>query len=266
MLGLVLGNKVSRKTAKNLAKVLAFDYSENVFPYKPYNCVIRYGNTTVDDCLPEYHTPLLMINSIICVIRTAHKLSCRKLLLENGIKCPMLIEYHDLQDIRNPEFIFKPALIARPVFHARGRNFFRVNNLAKALQFVKRGYYLQEFIEKRVEYRVFIYRGRFFEVDEKVPGRFFANDVIRNHDNGWIFNKIPYKTLAEDLLEQCRKVYYATRLDWMAIDCCISKDNRPYIFEVNSAPGLIDRKLINFANRIKGELGIDMSIPLDPMM
>lgn len=63
-----------------------------------------------------------------------------------------------------------------------------------------------------------------------------ANMVLRSNKLGWKFKIV--KTWNTALTELAIAAVKALNLDFGAVDCCIDVNNNPYIFEVNTGPGL----------------------------
>lgn len=63
-----------------------------------------------------------------------------------------------------------------------------------------------------------------------------ANMLIRSNRLGWKFSHV--KTVDENLNEEAVNSLKALGLDFGAVDCCIDTEDKPYIIEVNTGPGL----------------------------
>ena len=242
--GIVLGTKQSGITGKALAIALGAEYTTTPIDYwSSLDYVFRYGNGMVrtDDFGP---TGCVMINTLSAVNLAANKIECRQALLNNNVPAPRLFLYEDFTD--HNDTIPYP-LIARPPQHFQGRNFNVVKDFREAEPFLMKGYYLQEIIDKDVEYRAFMWHGKIFEMNEKTKARMDADPMVRNHRKGWCFTRRPYQEVSPLIRKVCVSAMAVTHLEWAAVDCCLSKDGKPYILEVNSAPGLIDRKVERLA-------------------
>ena len=243
MNSIIIGSQKSRPTAQKIAKGLNADYSENYMTReKQYTLIFRYGNSYLN--LPNRAENCKIINSALSIEQVANKPMARNRLIQNGISAPTVYLSGDLDTAKFP-------LLARPIHHYRGRNFYIINTIQKAKEFLDRGFYIQEFINKKEEYRIFLLNGRFFEVCKKTNTGNVINTEIRNHGTGWYFQWIPYQSLDERLLKYCRGIYPIFDINFCAIDCCLDIDNKPFIFEINSAPALIDRKITKLCQKIK---------------
>ena len=119
-----------------------------------------------------------------------------------------------------------------------------------------------EYIPKKQEYRVHIFKGMCVDVQRKARRRDVPDDKInwriRNHDNGFIFAR------HEDVGDVPNKVVdyaiYAVRklgLDFGAVDVVFNeKQNQPYVLEVNTAPGMTGETLEGYRARFSNYINL----------
>lgn len=252
---MVLGSKHTRPTARLLAKELEADYAE-VFietDCPKHHLLVRYGNSTT------MARGNILINSQESVKSAADKPTCRARLLRNHVPCPAVWASSWNRTTGRPEIIPEfpatfghgEAYIARPRYHSRGQDFNIVRSEAEAKAFILRGYYLQEIVKKATEFRLFMFNSKIMEASQKVQARANADMMIRNHRRGWNFMHIPVANLSVPLKDACRKASNAIDINFCAIDCCLDEAGNPWILEINSAPGLIGRKVVALAERIR---------------
>lgn len=113
--------------------------------------------------------------------------------------------------------------------------------------------------KKRKEFRVHVFQGRVIDVAEKRrrrreirPPNF--DGYIRNLANGWVFCRDGIERPA-DMAQLATAACAATGLDFGAVDIIWNeKENKCYLLEVNTAPGLQGSTLNNYANAIHGWL------------
>lgn len=112
-----------------------------------------------------------------------------------------------------------------------------------------------QYVPKQAEYRVHVVAGRTIWIQEKRKRNGVEQDknqkLIRNHANGWVFcNVTDGRPCGADLAVQAVK---ALGLDFGAVDLIIGRDdNRAYVLEVNTAPGLESPQLkAAYANAFK---------------
>jgi len=247
---LVLGTFKGRFTAKRIALALQCPCQirgTDVLPeHRNRGFIIRYGNT---------HTALnnlnirRVINKLPAIKLASNKQACRKLILSNGLRAPMLYYYDDIMQ----ENITFP-IIARPIYHFGGRGFHIIHNKVEAVDAIRQGMYLQAIVQKKEEFRMFIINNRIIESSIKRPTSESCRDnMVWNHESGWNFFYIPNDDIAEHLRSEARMAISACGLDFGAVDVCVDKEDKAWIFEINTAPGLIDRKAEKFALRLKQE-------------
>lgn len=63
-----------------------------------------------------------------------------------------------------------------------------------------------------------------------------ANMIIRSNKLGWKFSHV--KTVNKDLEKEAIKALKTMKLNFGAVDCCLDVDNKPFIIEINTGPGL----------------------------
>lgn len=63
-----------------------------------------------------------------------------------------------------------------------------------------------------------------------------ANQVLRSNRMGWKFSIV--KKYKKELEDKAVAAVKALGLDFGAVDCCLDTNDNPYIFEVNTGPGL----------------------------
>ncbi len=113
-------------------------------------------------------------------------------------------------------------------------------------------------IQSDGEYRVHVWEGEIIGLHKK--GRKDGDrpnadqSAVRNHDNGWIFlrdfNIDP--DVEDDITRVAAWALEALKLDFGAVDLIWSEnDNRPYVLEVNTAPGLEGQTIDAYAEKIR---------------
>jgi glutathione synthase/RimK-type ligase-like ATP-grasp enzyme len=97
-----------------------------------------------------------------------------------------------------------------------------------------------QYVKKKDEYRVHVFRGNAIDVQRKarVRGREHVNWQIRNHENGFIYQRHDIDP-PDSVIEQALTIMRYTGLDFGAVDVVWNnKEEDAYILEVNTAPGL----------------------------
>lgn len=76
-----------------------------------------------------------------------------------------------------------------------------------------------------------------------------ADMIIRSNKKGWKFSHI--KTIDDNLKNEAIKALKALKLDFGAVDCCIDVNNKPYIIEINTGPGLEETPFKTYVDAFK---------------
>lgn len=242
----VLGCKKVRPTGRILAERLQATYIEE----RPRDdVVIRYGNSYSPDPANG-----LIINKQEAVKLSSNKPVCKRTLIEHNIPTP---KYYTFEEVRSGR-IPLPVIVRRNG-HSQGKWFYVVNNIRDLQRYDPSRHYIQEMVEKIDEYRLFIMKDRIIEADLKVPPANDPHALIRNHAKGSFFQWVRVSSLNPVLKRAVRDAVQLVGLDFAAVDCATiqtSQGIKSTIFEVNSAPGLIDRKAELFVAKLH-ELYLD---------
>jgi len=100
-----------------------------------------------------------------------------------------------------------------------------------------------EYIPKKEEYRVHIFKGEVLHCQRKARKLEHPADKvnwqIRNHANGFIFEIKEPEDVPEMCIEQALLAVQAVGLDFGAVDVIWNeKQQKAYVLEINTAPGL----------------------------
>jgi len=101
------------------------------------------------------------------------------------------------------------------------------------------------------EYRVHVFRDQILDVQQKKKKLGYGNgNGIRNHSNGWVYARAEIAP-SEELLSSARRAVNLLGLDFGAVDIGHRLiDNKFFVFEVNTAPGLEGTTLDKYAKAI----------------
>lgn len=106
--------------------------------------------------------------------------------------------------------------------------------------------------KKKHEYRVHVFNGEVIDITQKKKrkGAEFLDTKIRNHKNGWVYARED-TTEPEDLRQQAARAMYAVGLKFGAVDLIWNElENKSYVLEINTAPGLTGTTLEKYAQAI----------------
>ena len=117
-----------------------------------------------------------------------------------------------------------------------------------------------QYKKKRHEYRVHFFKEgnnyKIIDVVQKKKKKEFVNHntQIRSYKNGWIFARENI-TEPPDLRTQALNAAFASRLPFGAIDIIWNKfENKCYILEINTAPGIEGTTLLNYVESFVKEI------------
>ena len=104
--------------------------------------------------------------------------------------------------------------------------------------------------KKKHEYRVHVFDGEVIDITQKrkKKGALNLDTKIRNYHNGWVYCRSDLH-IPDDLTELAIKAVEALRLQHGAVDIIWNeKENKCYVLEVNTAPGLVGTTLTAYVN------------------
>lgn len=113
-----------------------------------------------------------------------------------------------------------------------------------------------KYIPKEYEYRVHVFNGKVIDVQQKRKRTNYEGEVntkIRNHHTGWVYCRQSYVAppCIAEMEDHCIKAVKALGLNFGAVDVIYSKkNNKFYILEVNTAPGMEGETLNVYAKAI----------------
>lgn len=113
-----------------------------------------------------------------------------------------------------------------------------------------------KYIPKKYEVRIHVAKGEVFDVQQKRKKEGAEASKIRSHGNGYIFARNDI-SIPADSLNKCKaeaiKAVKALGMDFGACDVIFNEQqDKAYVLEVNSAPGVEGTTAQNYANMLKG--------------
>jgi hypothetical protein len=122
------------------------------------------------------------------------------------------------------------------------------------------------YVPKKQEYRVHVCGGQAVDIQRKARRKDVADDdinwKIRNHDNGFIFARNEDGVVPPDVIVQAVKAVNLLGLAFGAVDVIFNdKEQKAYVLEVNTAPGLSGSTLEGYLSRFKDYLNGNVVIP-----
>lgn len=241
----IMPYKLGSESARDLAKGLNVLRISGKKRLRRYDTVINWGNK---DMKPYSRWGnVKVINSPDAVAKASNKIETFIELTRAGVvTVPWTIsKTHALKWHDEGEVVFARTYVNSS--QGRGINVVTLDDdvFPNAALYTK-------FLSKCHEYRVHVAFGSVIDFSKKKRRTDVeCNEYIRNHDNGWVFCRedvaLPEKVSAESI-----KAISALGLDFGALDVLYKeKDNKAWVLEVNSAPGIQETTLTRYIEIFK---------------
>lgn len=227
--------------AMRLEHGLRVPYSAWDRPRKRVKQLIRYGSEK------DFRSVGRELNTFPAIDMASDKYRAREAIDNEGVRVPSYS--HDPNDLQFP-------IIGRPKRHYKCLNFHYYEN-REALerdyslpQKIREGFYFQERIPQKKEYRVHMFQGDPMRIQVKYKRTSYPDPIKRGMKFGWGFKIRNHRSTSDVLLDMCRIAMESVSLDFGAIDAILGEDNKFYILEINTAPGLNDSGARLYANKM----------------
>ena len=238
------GSNSARELARELG-VRRISHRNSRFRGRPEKTVLNWGASRV----PEEVAKCTIINTPEAVHRASDKL-----------------QFFQNADCRKPEWttnwadanawvIEGKTVVARTVLNGHSGEGIILCDLNDV---VPQAPLYTEYVPKKNEYRVHVFRGAVIDVQRKARRRDVPDEQvnwkIRNNDNGFVFarNGDALGDVPQDVLTQAIQAVGSLGLDFGAADV-IYNDARSqaFVLEVNTAPGLVGTTLENYTGAFR---------------
>jgi RimK-like ATP-grasp domain len=154
--------------------------------------------------------------------------------------------------VRTIPFSHSATDLAAPIFgrkfhHTRGTDIF-IYGVRPLLKGDRLSDYYTQLVPKRNEFRVWVYRNKALATYEKrltypqKNGRRGRSKEVWNWANGYGYEFVRPEEAADKLKNLAIDAVAALGLDFGAVDVILGMDNRYYVLEVNTAPGVEGRR------------------------
>lgn len=252
----LLPYKLGSESGKALADVLNITRVRPDGRYVPKrgHSVINWGLGSSPDWAPTaYSRQVTIINKPDAVNVAGNKLLTLKRLYEAGIRTPEFTT-----NVSTARAWLDFGFIVFERHELRG-------NSGKGIRVVERATDLRsaplytKYIPKTREYRVHVFDGQVIDFVQKKRTREEQrttdfNDYISSVHHGWVFQRTNVE-LPSSVSEAAIKSIQALGLDFGAVDI-IYYDDKPFVLEVNTAPGLQGVTLVRYANAFRRKMGL----------
>lgn len=144
--------------------------------------------------------------------------------------------YTEILDFLGEKFVIKASA------SDKGKNNFLIDSEEKFNEIMSSelnmelDYICQEFIENNFDYRILVTNYKTGSVERRI--RQNENEHRNNASVGGIEEFISKNEIDQSYLEMSEKIAKLFRIDICGIDIIVSRDNKPYILEANSLPGI----------------------------
>ena len=185
-----------------------------------------------------------MLNSTLSVARATNKLSTFRALENAGIPIP---EYTTDRITANDW----DTVVVRGVLNGNSGEGVQIFHAGDTLPLAP---LYTKFIPQKSEYRVHMFNGEVISYAKKQrgndsPPENSTQEMIRSHNNGWIFRKDGLRRL-ERVETIARNAIFALGLDFGGVDVVMSVSGDVFVLEVNSACGMEGSTLESYKNKI----------------
>ena len=251
VLGFLESRLYQHTTSYKVARINNFKFINSLkdVNIKDNDILIRYGNSDYESRDVLFHK---VINRAESIRKSKNKLLSSLLLKQHNIPIPEI--FTNTSDLNKKSF----PVLRRLKFHSRGSDIIFI----KFKKDIVEGDYYSKFIKSDLEYRIHVFSNEIIRIQKKVPRKGIRKQFVHNFENGYLLvDNFEHNILLErNLVPLSIRCVQLLGLDFGAVDIIISKDHKPYVLEVNSAPrlNLYGRELYSFY--LKQYLGIVHSI------
>ena len=255
----------TNSTAKALAQSLGAKYGKRI-PPRNARAVLCWGAKIQPEDVGRdltYLNDKVVINKIENLQLNRDKVLSLKKMQDYGVKVPnFCIGYDEVLRKIDEQRITMP-IIARKRTHQGGSGF----ELCLCKRDIRRArnkgvsHHFLQYIPNDKEYRLHVFDGEIIRVSKKL-GQEGCNNWKRNHDEGWTFTDLDInELLTRGIKTEAKKAIEAMDLQFGAVDIIKSDFGEPYVLEINSGPGLMERGLTEYCHNIKrylNERGVNL--------
>jgi len=234
--------KIGSLSAKRLARTLGILRVSPSYNARRKDVIINWGNSNP----PHFRWMEQDLNKPNSIQLACDKLTTFHILYENGFKdIPNFTT--EIQDAKDWIESGKTVYCRTTTTGHSGRGIVIANDFN---DLVNAPLYTVKTKHKH-EYRIHIFRDQILDVQQKKKKLGYGNgNGIRNHSNGWIYARAEVVP-SEELLSSARRAVELLGLDFGAVDIGHRLiDNKFFVFEVNTAPGLEGTTLDKYAKAI----------------
>lgn len=259
--------KMGSESAKSLSNVLNIMRVRPDGDYVPKvgNTVINWGSSQVPTWAQRAGSRgVRILNKLESVNNAANKLTALNILRNAGVATP---DFTTSSSVASSWLQRGETVVERHELRGNSGAGIRIVNLddEDMPSTINSAPLYTKFIPKTAEFRVHVFRGEVIDYIEKK--RVAAerrdesfNKYVSSVHQGWVFARTNIRDIPE-VRQIAIKAVQALGLDFGAVDI-VYFDGRPFVLEVNSAPGLKGTTLIKYANAFRRYMGVS-DLPQD---
>lgn len=233
------------KAIRDMLDVKFIKHKNSKFKGKPEKVVINWGSSSV----PEEVLKCTVLNGPVAVSKAANKLSFFEAVHTHARLPEFTTEKEKALQWLNDG----STVVCRTLLNANsGKGIVLVEpggNLVDAPLYTK-------YVPKKQEWRIHVFRGECVDIQRKARKKDIPDEEvnwkIRNIGGGFIFARNEGVKPHEDIVEQAIKAVQACGLDFGAADVIFNeKEQKAYVLEVNTAPGVDGTTLEGYVKRFE---------------
>lgn len=240
----------SSESAKSLSAALGYKRVKHEGKPLKTNTVINWGASQINRQIEG-----AIINKPEAIAAASNKLSAFKLFAAKGVATPAFTE--SLEEA-NKWLAEGSVVVARTKLNAHsGDGIVIVDPDAEPKIDIPNAKLYTKYVPKAEEYRIHVFHGDVFFVQRKARNKDVPDDKVnwkvRNHGNGFIYSNQDVEVFnVGEAYKQAAAAVAALGLDFGAVDLVYNrKQNKHYVLEVNTAPGLSGATLQAYVNLFK---------------
>lgn len=241
--------KLGSASAKALASALGVKRVRPTYDAKRRDIIINWGNSRPSQIISAEHD----LNKHTAIAVACNKLKTFETLEAAGFE--HLPIWHDSRFAMSNIWAHYPDLKVYCRTTLTGHSGSGIIISSNTYELVDAPLYTLQTKHKH-EFRVHVFKGEVLDVQQKKKrlGYSGPSTGIRNHSNGWVYARCDID-VPPIILEASVNAVNILGLDFGAVDIGYrERDNKAFVFEVNTAPGLYGTTLEKYANAFKNYL------------
>lgn len=231
-------------------RVLMVRSTSQRFKQRDSDTVINWGNSNTP---AWFQKPVTLLNGVNATTDAINKWHTFEVLTAHGVNTPeWTTDIHVAIEWMKDEQL----VVCRHILTGNSGEGIELVDVTQGDKLPPAPLYVK-YKKKKHEFRVHVFNGTVIDICQKRKRRDWHDDIntkIRNIDSGWIFARDDL-VIPDDLKEQAVLAVGALGLDFGAVDIIWNqRENKSYVLEVNTAPGLMQTSLARYTQAIKENL------------